>query len=60
MNITPDFHPDEVVILILSDLARLYGHDNSGCEQLTQKRRDIATSQKFGFYAAGAACPRRL
>ena len=49
-NITPDSHPNETVLRVLSDMARLYGHGD--LDQSTPKRRDSATSHKLGFYAA--------
>ena len=49
-NITPGSHPNEMVLRVLSDMARLYGCSNSG--EPTQDRRDAATSYKLRFYAA--------
>jgi hypothetical protein len=55
-NIVPDSHPNEAVILALSDLARLYGHGDSDSERLAQKRGDMATDRKLWFYAARVLC----
>lgn len=51
-SVVPDLHPNGTVLLVLSDLARLYGHSDSGSGQWTQRGRDVATSRKLGFYAA--------
>lgn len=53
-NIAPDSHPNETVLRVLSDMARLYGHGDLG--QSTPKKRDTATSHKLGFYAARIVC----
>ena len=53
-NTSPDSQPNEMVLRVLSDMARLYGHDNPG--KSTRERRDAATSHKLGFYAARVVC----
>jgi len=53
-NTSPDSHPNEMVLRVLSDVARLYGHDSHG--KSTRERRDAATSHKLGFYAARVVC----
>lgn len=53
-NTTPDSHPNETLLLVLSDMVRLYGH--GGIDQPTPKRRYAATSHKLGFYAARILC----
>lgn len=53
-NTSPGSHPNEMVLRVLSDMARLYGHDNPG--KSTRERRDAATSHKLGFYAARVVC----
>lgn len=53
---TPHFHPNETVLLVLSDLARFYGGDNFGSGYGAQKRRDIATVRKLEFYAVRVVC----
>ena len=53
-NITPDSHPNETVLRVLSDMARLYGHRDFG--RSTAKGRDAATSHKLGYYAARVVC----
>lgn len=55
-NIVPGSHPSEGVILVLSDLARLYGHSDSDPEPPVRNRRDMATSRKIGYYAARVLC----
>ena len=55
-NIDLDSHPNEGVILALSDLARLYGHGDPDLAQLVQKRGDVATSRKLGYYVARVLC----
>lgn len=57
-DISPDFHPNETVLLVFSDLARLYGCGVSGPGQRTPKSGDVATSRKLGFYAARVVCTR--
>ena len=53
-NITPDSHLNEMVLRVLSDMARLYGYGSSG--ESTQERRDTAISHKLRFYAAHVVC----
>lgn len=53
-NITPDSQLNEMVLRVLSDMARLYGCDNP--DGSTQERRDVATSHKLRFYAARVVC----
>jgi hypothetical protein len=53
-NITPDSHPNEAVLRVLSDMATLYGHGD--VERSTPKRRDVATSHKLEYYAARVVC----
>jgi len=48
-HITPDSHPNETVLRVLSDMAKLYGRS-------TPKGRDAATSHKLGYYAARVVC----
>ena len=45
-NITPESHPNETVLRVLSDMARLYGRGDFG----------RATSHKLGYYAARVVC----
>ena len=59
-SIVPNSHPNETVLLVLSDLSRLYGYSDSDSGQSTQKRRDVATSRKLGFYAARVVCMRTV
>ena len=53
-NSSPESHPNQMILRVLSDMARLYGHDNPG--RSTRERRDAATSHKLGFYAARVVC----
>jgi len=53
-NTSLDSHPNEMVLRVLSDLARLYGHDNPS--RSTRERIDAATGHKLGFYAARVVC----
>lgn len=53
-NITPDSHPNEMVLRVLSDMARLYGHGNP--DRVTQRRKDVAADHKLGYYAARVLC----
>jgi len=53
-NIVPEFHPNDTVLRVVSDMARLYGHGD--LSRSTGKRRDAATSHKFGYYAARVLC----
>lgn len=53
-HITPDSHPNEVVLRVLSDMARLYGYGGSG--ESTRVRRETAISHKLRFYAARVVC----
>ena len=55
-SFTPRFHPNEAVLLLLSDLAGLYEYCDFDSGQRTQKRRDIAASRKLMFYAARVVC----
>ena len=49
-NTTPDSHPNEAVLRVLSDMARLYDDGNS------DQGRNIAASRKLSFYAARTMC----
>ncbi|KAF9646230.1 hypothetical protein BDM02DRAFT_3100173 [Thelephora ganbajun] len=53
-GVTPSSHPNENILRVLSDMARLY--DRGDSDQSTQKRRDVATSRKLRFYAARVMC----
>ena len=53
-NITPDSHPNETVLRVFSDMARLYGYGDFGPHM--SKGRDVATSHKLGYYAARVVC----
>lgn len=53
-NTTPDSHPNEYVLRVLSDMVRLYGHGD--LDQSMPKGRDAATRHKLGFYAARIVC----
>ena len=53
-NTVPDSHPNETILRVLSDMARLYGYDN--LERSTRKRIDAATNRKLAFYAARVVC----
>ena len=53
-HITPDSHPNETVLRVLSDMAKLYGRGDFG--RSTPKGRDAATSHKLGYYAARVVC----
>lgn len=55
-NIVPDSHPNETVLLVLSDLARLYGPGDPDSGRSTQRRGDMASGRKLGFYAARVVC----
>lgn len=53
-NIAPESHPNESVLRVLSDMARLYGHGD--LVRSTPKRRDKVTSHKLVYYAAHVVC----
>lgn len=53
-NVTPDSHPNETVLRVLSDMARLYGYGDFG--RSARKGRDAATSHKLEYYAAHVVC----
>ena len=56
-NTIPDSHPNESLLLALSDLAKLYGGSgDSGYERPAGNKRDVATNRKLGFYTARVVC----
>jgi hypothetical protein len=55
-NIIPESHPNGTALLVLSDLAKLYGHGNADYERSAQRRREVAINRKLGFYAARFLC----
>ena len=50
-RIKQHYHSNEGVTLVLSNLARLYGHGDSDSESLARSRRDMAASRKLGYHA---------